>query len=174
MWTKQTWCKEMLRLMLIDSKMVEVGDCMEWQGGYVHGKPYVYEGTRRLMVRRLIAQASGKPVTDKKRVVPGCGNAQCVCNTHLKVVSIPESMAFAGRNVNVFARNRSIAVARRKNGKVSEALADQIRASNDNNIVEAAKHGIHHSYVSLIRCGKACRPETMRSNPFSQLLGMAA
>ena len=49
-------------LKKIESRCVEVGDCLEWQGQIsAGGSPRIYHDSRMQSARKLMLQAHGKP-----------------------------------------------------------------------------------------------------------------
>ena len=142
-------------LKKIESRCVEVGDCLEWQG-YISagGSPRIYYDSRMQSARKLMLQAHGKrsEVPPKHKLMTTCENPRCVHPSHLVIV--PMAKFVRDRlvaNTNHQIRAAKIAKARRKSAKLTADDVAAIRASDEADHILAERYGVSRSHVSGIQ-----------------------
>jgi hypothetical protein len=159
-------------LSRLEKHTEEVGNCWEWQGAMQHNSPTpVINFNRRAQpVRRLLAQAMGKPVKGMF-VTCKCRNELCVNPDHLRVVTrkrLQEMLAKERNYQSNPVRNKKLADKARRNSKLTVELAAEIREAEGSQRAIAARYGVTQSTVSVIKRGKTWRDY---SDPFAQLIG---
>ena len=144
------------------SRVVEVGDCLEWKGGYMVRVPAIVFQGKNMNVRRALALDAklldGKNA-DKVAVVR-CLNWRCVRPEHIQVLSrkkLQQRTADLGHfsAKTVGARKKSASA--RKRAKLSVEIAAEIRASTDTQRELAKRYGVSQSLVYAIRKGLVWR-----------------
>ena len=147
----------------------ECGDCLLWTGSFVHDvAPVVSIKNKKLYAKRLVLELSGQNVTGKC-VSYTCGQITCVNPKHLTAITraaVIKRTAATG----VFSTNAvraRVAAGKRKDSKLSQEAAVEIRTSSLPVPELAAKHGITEAYGYMIRRGRFRRDY---SNPFAELM----
>ena len=82
------------------SRVKQVGECMEWQGGYSNKTtPVCCWDYKQYNVRRLIYRLALGDLSDDTYVVPTCKNKRCVRHSHLELSTkeLLEAKLFDGR-----------------------------------------------------------------------------
>ena len=163
-------------LRSIRRNTVEVGDCLEWTRCCSRSKPQLRVkvgpmGHMTLNVRRVQWVLENGVDPGRMLVTTRCGNAKCVNPDHLMAITQAQNGKRLARNENGSLRQRlGSARGARRIGKLTMAIAHEILASDENNLVLAQRYGVHHSTISNVRRGKSWREIGM----FDQLLRVAA
>jgi hypothetical protein len=152
--------------------------CLLWNGGMAKRYPIAQEpapdrahGQRQIHVRRKVWElAKGKPAPAGPRyvLVAKCGEERCVAEDCLKLITKGERLkqaVKAGAFQSLVFRAR-VAAARRRNSKLSDDGAAEIRSSNEPGHVLAARHDISAGYACAIKAGTSRRDY---SSPFAAL-----
>lgn len=155
-----------MRLMRIHANCMECGDCLLWQGKTSQaGHPSLYDGTGR----RKVWEAAHGPIPKGKLVTVDCGQLLCLNPEHLKLTTRSEVSTLSNARPDV--RAKRIASNARTNqarlGKITMAIARQIRADERPGIEWAAEIGCSPALVSHVRCGRAWKEAR---NPFAGLM----
>lgn len=156
----------------IQARCVEVGDCWEWQGAATAKgcHPTVKHDGKTVLVRRLVAALSGKPISDDKKAGLRCENMRCVNPDHVVAQSHRQIMKRQGElgKLSDLPRIAKIAATKRAfYAKLTMDDARAIRASNQTHEKTAIQYGIHPSKVASIRQHKCWRE--LSGNPFGGL-----
>ena len=142
-------------LKKIESRCVEVGDCLEWQGHIsATGSPRIYHDSRMQSARKLMLQAHGKPseVPLKHKLVCTCENHRCVNADHIAIVPLAKFVRERlVANTNHQIRAAKIAKARRQSAKLTADDVAAIRASDEADHILAERYGVSRSHVSGIQ-----------------------
>lgn len=155
------------------SRVIEVGDCWEWQGYMQNGTPQVvaYPGGVKKMVsvrKTLRELVTGQPQPDG-HYSNTCGNHRCVNPEHTLYKSESGHMREMGRKRKVTAVTANkLRKFRVEAGlaKLDESKAQEIRLSPEPAPVLAERFGVSKSWITKIRRGKAWR---VLSSPFAGL-----
>lgn len=154
-------------------RVIEVGDCWEWQGYHQNNTPQViaYPGGVKKMVsvRRMLRElVTGQPQPDGN-YSNTCGNHRCVNPDHTIYRNESGHMRDMGRKRKVSAVTANkLRKYRVENGlaKLDESKAQEIRLSSEPAPVLAERFGVSKSWITKIRRGKAWR---VLSSPFAGL-----
>ena len=142
-------------LKKIESRCVEVGDCLEWQGHIsATGSPRIYHDSRMQSARKLMLQAHGKPseVPLKHKLVCTCENHRCVNVDHIAIVPLAKFVRERlVANTNHQIRAAKIAKTLRQSAKLTADDVAAIRASDEADHILAERYGVSRSHVSGIQ-----------------------
>lgn len=159
-------------LQRIKNKIVEVGDCWEWQGAMQATSPVPtmnFNGKVK-PVRRHIAEAMNLKV-EGKLATYRCGNPLCVHPDHIAVITrkkLQQRIAKEFKHHTNPLRLKKLSDKARARGKLTAELAQSIRDAEGTQRQIAAQFGVTQATVSVIKRGVTWRDYT---NPFTQLLG---
>jgi len=150
----------------------EVGDCLEWQGGYTtNGHPQTKHDGKPWMVRRLVLALSGVSIKPGYIVATTCGNLRCINRDHLVQRSERQHMLRMGALGKQSDHLRSAKIANTKRAsaqaKLTEAQVREIRASTGTLRELAERYGVNKSRICGIRLGRMWKDF---SNPFAGLI----
>ena len=158
----------------IQTHVIEVGDCWEWQGSLQSQSPTPTMNYRNQVkpVRRHLAEAmelnlTGKVVTYK------CGNPLCVHPDHIIAITrkkLQQRIAKEQSHQMNPLRRKKISDRARVHAKLTMELAQAIRDAEGTQREIAKQFGITQATVSVIKRGVTWRDYT---NPFTQLIGGA-
>lgn len=159
-------------LSRLETHIEEIGDCWEWTGAMQSNAPtpVINYNRKAQPVRRALAEAMGKPITNKL-VTCKCRNELCVNPDHLLVVTrkrLQEMVSKERKYTSNPVRMRKLAEKAREHSKLTTELAAQIREADGSQREIAARYGVSQSTVSVIKRGVTWRDY---SNPFAQLIG---
>lgn len=148
----------------IHARCEEVGDCWIWQDA-VSATGYPIMRRRPgpcLLVRRVAVELDGRPAAPRQPVAASCGDKRCCNPEHLAptTLSAVGAAAAAKGAYSSPTRGAKIAKAKRATGKLTEAIAAEIRASDETGPVLAARYGVDKSLINSIRSGKAWKTYT--------------
>lgn len=134
-------------------RIQEDGGCLIWTGRNSGSSKHPKFNDQ--VMRRVVWQARNGMLKPGQLVTVTCGCRLCL--EHLAVTTKSEvSRAMnADPRVKAIKRAKSTAIKRATAPKLDMDKARAIRASDDNNHVEAAKWGVTHGMVSKIRTNKA-------------------
>lgn len=150
----------------------EVGDCLEWQGGYAgNGHPVVRHNKQNVLARRLAYTLAGHVIKPGHILAMKCNNPRCIDPAHVMQRTEKQHMAHMGRQgrQSDHLRSAKIAATKRASGqaKLTEQQVREIRASQKTNRQLAAEYGINPSRINGIRLGRMWKDF---SNPFAGLI----
>ena len=150
----------------------EVGECLEWNGGYTpNGHPCTKHEGKPWLVRRLVLVLSGTGLKPGHVVATHCNNLRCIHPGHLLQRSQQQHLVLMGKagRQNEHARSAKIAATKRASGqaKLTEAQVREIRASTGTLRDLAARYGVNKSRINGIRLGRMWKDF---SNPFAGLM----
>lgn len=153
----------------------EVGDCLEWQGGYTgNGHPAVRHNKQNVLARRLAYTLAGHVIKPGHILAMKCNNPRCIDPAHVMQRTEKQHMAHMGRQgrQSDHLRSAKIAATKRASGqaKLTEQQVREIRASQKTNRQLAAEYGINPSRINGIRLGRMWKDF---SNPFAGLIRAA-
>lgn len=156
----------------IQSHVIEVGECWEWQGSLQSKSPTPTMNFKNQVkpVRRHLAEAMELKL-DGKLVTYKCGNPLCVHPDHIIAITrkkLQQRIAKEQAHHLNPLRRKKISDAARKNGKLTPELAQAIRDADGTQREIAKQFGITQATVSVIKRGVTWRDYT---NPFTQLIG---
>ncbi len=134
------------------SRVIEVGNCLEWTGAYSLRVPAVAWKGKQMNVRRALAidlQLLSECCANKVAVVC-CGNWRCVAPDHVRVITrkkLQQQTANAGHHASQIIANRKRSRSARRRAKLTEeqvAEQDQARAQaqNEAKAMEATAVGV--------------------------------
>lgn len=137
----------------LHARCTECGDCLLWQGAHNGtGHPRHAGGS----VRRAVWALTHRPAPANRIVTVTCGQIACLNPAHLALTTRGEVTRIVHNRPDV--RMRRAAASARTNqatmGKISMAIARQIRASTQTGVDLARHYGVSTSLVSLVRQGK--------------------
>jgi hypothetical protein len=155
-------------------RVIEVGECWEWQRYSHNNVPQVFNGEKMVPVRRLFADLLGKPFPEGGYIVPRCDESKCVNPAHAKhyterAFSLYRARRAAKSHAGNLLRSAKIQAHKRATvAKITQEQADEIRLSTRPSREEAKIYGIDKSLVCRIRAGKAW--VRLAANPFVGLM----
>lgn len=156
------------------SRVIEVGDCLEWTGAYSERIPAINLKGKMVTVRRALAidlQLLSECCTDKVAVVR-CGNWRCVAPDHVRVITrkkLQQQTANAGHRASQIIANRKRSMRARRRGKLTEEQVAEIRDAQDTQRQLAKRFGVSQATIFAIKKGKVWRDYT---SPFSYFVGV--
>lgn len=159
------------------AKTEEVGDCLEWTGGYTgNGHPCTKHNGKAWMVRRLVLRLKGIEIKPAHVVVPAkCDNLRCINpehqvqrseRQHMKVMGLAGGQSDHLRSAKIAATKRA-----RGQARLTEDQVREIRASTGTLRELSAIYGVNKSRICGIRLGRMWKDF---SNPFAGLIRGAA
>jgi hypothetical protein len=157
---------------LVESKCIEVGDCLIWQGRMTSsGYPRIQIAGENFMVRRLMAEAKiGRKLKPKEVAASTCNDPACLCWDHVRVTTLQQRRIETGRagGYSTKAKGMRISMEKRKDSKLvgGQVAADEIRSDPRPSHEVAPEYGVSPSMVRRIRGGKAWQPI---ASPFAGL-----
>lgn len=153
----------------IESLCIEVGECVEWTGGYNSGgHPTISAFGGPKLVRRLLASDAG-PDIEGKKLRMRCENTRCVRVEHMQAMTHQRVMQLAGKagRLSTPAKRANCARARQRTAKLDPATVAAIRASDESGLVWAARLGVSSSAIYAARTGQSWRSTL---GPFAGLM----
>ncbi len=160
----------------LKARTIEEGDCWLWQGYKANGTPQVCHprpgfSSKMYSVRRLMRDLlTGKPTPDG-HYVTRCGSSECVNPEHILFRTDDQHMQRIGRGSAMGNITRSMKLRKYRmsigHSKLTEAIAQEIRLSNESGPVLAQLYGVDKSLISKVRRGTAWR---VLANPFAGLM----
>lgn len=158
----------------IKGKVIEVGDCWEWQGSLQSKSPTptMNFNHRVKPVRRHLAEAMGLKL-DGKLATYRCGNPLCVHPDHIVVITrkrLQQRIAKEQMHQLNPLRRKQISDSARKHAKLTLEQANAIRDAEGTQREIAERFGVSQATVSVIKRNVTWRDYT---NPFTQLFGGA-
>lgn len=150
----------------------EVGDCMEWQGGYTgNGHPSVRHNKQNVLARRLAYTLAGNVIKAKHVLANTCNNPRCIDPEHVVQRTEKQHMIHMGKQGRQSDHLRSAKIAATKRAssqaKLTEEQVREIRASSKTQRQLAAEYGINPTRINGIRQGRMWKDF---SNPFAGLM----
>lgn len=141
---------------LILSRCVEVGDCLEWQGGLNSaGHPVMtYRQYRGGMVRRMLADAMDRDIEGKVLRMK-CMNKRCINPEHTLAGTRQQACKQAGKAGRLSAPTKRLRcyIARMRWAKLTPEKIADIRASSEPDRVLAARHNVSIKTINDARRG---------------------
>lgn len=168
-------------LTSIRSRIVPVGDCMEWTGPYSNKgltpiaycpRGYLYPDSaqeRRSLRSVLWTVANGMPAPGDQIIRAKCGNYRCVHEDHWLVITRAEQPREQSRRGELQTPKaaRAKMETRRKSAKLTAAQVREIRYGSSTSKEAAAKHGVSAATVNCIRRGKMWREHVSGASVFT-------
>ena len=134
----------------------EDGDCLIWDrycdGGVM---PVIGVKSKPRPVRRVMFEIAKGAVRDGFEVVHTCGTPRCVAVEHLDQIAKGERRRRLAANRNVRQPASQVRYMRENHSKLTMEIAREIRASDETGVVLAARYGVTHQLVSLVRRGQS-------------------
>lgn len=162
---------EILEVMAIIERTDEIADCMIWNGGVGESGHPIYKpyGGVCTLVRRAMFSFAIGPLEKRKPIDVKCGEKRCVNPAHMVRSSVAEiaKKAAARGAFSSLARRAKIAKSKRKNGKLTEEKAQEIRESSESTKILAERYGVNKSLINGIKLGKFWRDYS--PNPWAGL-----
>lgn len=155
-----------MRLKRIHLNCRACGDCLLWQGKTSQaGHPQLYDGSGR----RKVWELTYGPIPEGMLVSVDCGQLLCLTPEHLKLTTRSEVSTQSNARPAVKAKRAasSARTNRRKLGKITMAIARQIRTDSRTAIVWAAELNCSAGLVSHVRCQRSW---VEMQNPFAGLM----
>jgi hypothetical protein len=157
----------------LQARVVEVGDCWEWQGYIQNNTPQVaaYPGGKKKMVsvRRLLRELETGRAQPDGHYSNTCGNPLCVNPDHTiwrGQDAHMRAMASKRRVSDVTANKLRKFRVESGLAKLDESKAQEIRLSTESGPVLAERYGISRSWVNRIKRNEVWR---MLSSPWQGL-----
>lgn len=148
----------------LQARIVEVGDCWEWQGYIQNNTPQVasYPGGKKKMVsvRRLLRELVTGRVQPDGHYGNTCGNPRCVNPEHTIWKGQLAHMRYMAKKrvvSNVTANKLRNYRVEAGLVKIDQAKAEEIRSSPESGPVLAERYGVSRSWISKIKQGRAWR-----------------
>lgn len=153
----------------LHARCVEVGECWDWQGSRSGtGHPMTRHDGKAVLVRRLIAELSGKPIQVGKKAYMSCENPNCVNPEHISARTHKQIMTRQGALGKLSDPTRIAKIAATKRAgpqaKLSMEIVREIRAATTTHEAEAKKRGVHPSKIASIRAHRCWRE--LHNNPW--------
>ena len=149
----------------------EIGDCLEWLGGYTgNGHPQVRHDKKLVLARRLAFQLAGHGLKPGYVVVNKCSNLRCINPEHMEQITHQAQMKRIGALGLLSDHTRLANIAstqRERRAKLTMEKVREIRASSLTIRELSEIHGVHQSKISSIRAHKCWRE--YHGNPFAGL-----
>jgi hypothetical protein len=160
----------------VRAKVIEDGDCWEWQGCMGNNRiPQISYRNQTMTVRRALLIDSGHAIKGTSQVRSSCGNQQCVNPAHAVVVDTRAFMRQHGRAMTDTAKNvlrcARIAAAQRDNSNLSFNDVTAIRASTESYRTLGERYGVCKDYIGKIKRGEVWKDFSAASNPFAAMIG---
>jgi len=153
----------------LKARMLEVGKCLEWQGYFQNGTPYVSHRGKMVSVRRLFLRLMGKKINEGGYVVPSCGNKKCVSHHHAIYKTTKEMMTdIASNATQSINKKRKVQKYQHTKAKLDWEKVQEIRFSNLSIRQLSREFNINKSQISRIRRGESWK--NYENNPFAGLL----
>lgn len=154
----------------LKARTIEVGECWEWQGYFGNKVPAVCHGGKMASVRRLFVDLLGIRYPEGGYIVPKCKNGACVNPQHFRHYTMAQFSAYRGKRAagNLVRAAKIQAYKRRTVGKLTQEIADAIRADSRPSREVAALYGVDKSLICRIRANKAW--VNLQGNPFLGLM----
>lgn len=159
----------------LKARTIEEGDCWLWQGYKANGTPQVSNprpgfSSKMYSVRRLMRElVTGKPTPDG-HYVTSCGTTDCVNPKHVLYRTDEQHLQTIGRlsstgvAKSLKLRQYYMTIGR---AKLTDAIAQEIRLSNESSPALAKRYGVDRSLISKVRRGQAWK---VLANPFRGLM----
>jgi hypothetical protein len=146
----------------IKARCNEVGECWEKitkaKTNHRRKHPLIGLGGKPVLARRVAYEQAKGPIKPGYKLVPHCGNEECINPEHQKQVTGKQSSRIGGVNGRGSAtRSAKLAAARRGTpglSKITMEIAREIRDSEEKLSVLGARHGIDPSRVAQIQRGE--------------------
>lgn len=167
---KKAWTRAALL-----ANTVKDGACRIWKGAYSStGGPVAEHKGKRIPVRKLLVQLSGKDVPDGAFVgrVLACPHKGCICEAHIAVRSHSEHMRAASlRQESTMTSLANRRIAARRRGKLTTEQARAIRMESGTLHEIGSRYGVSMQTVSRIKRGVMWKEA---ASPFAGGAGRAA
>lgn len=139
------------------SRCVEVGECLEWQGGLNSGghPTMTHEGSGGRLVRRVLAEAMQREIRDGHVLRMRCMNKRCVNPEHTVVSTRQKVGLEAGKAGRLSSPTKGLRchIARAKWAKLDTTKVAEIRASIETDRVLAERYSVSLKTINDARRG---------------------
>ena len=163
-----------MKLQTLLSRTDEIGDCLIWTSTIgATGYPVINTGGQVHHARRLMHTLSGGIIGAGQVVRATCEDKRCINPAHLYTTTRKKVAQSSGKKGLMGGPIRAAATSarHRKNSKLTEAAAVEIRASSESGKALAQRFGITTQHANNIKRGTAWRDY---SSPFLGLMRGAA
>jgi len=162
---KRTWREAGVTIEQVHSRCREDCDCLIWTGATFSGHPKL----RNTSARRIVWELTNGPIPAGRIVTTTCGHPSCLLPGHLELTTKARAATESAMRPDVLLRKSvsNARAARSRRATITEAIAREIRSSNEMGITLAARYGVSPSLVTLVRKNKAWKDY---SNPFAGLM----
>lgn len=156
------------------SRVIEVGNCLEWTGAYSVRVPAIAWKGKQMNVRRALAidlQLLSGCCANKVAVVC-CGNWRCVAPDHVRVITrkkLQQQTANAGHHASQIIANCKRSRSARRRAKLTEKQVAEIREAQGTQRELAKRFGVSQATIFAIKKGNVWRDYT---SPFSYFVGV--
>lgn len=143
----------------IKARIIDDAGCEIWQGCTANGHPFIRTKEGGKLVRRIVWHAANGPIPAGKIIRCTCETPNCVsleCLTLTTHGKLAKEMGAIGL-MSGQKRSANIAKAKRKNAKLTEQCAREIRQSNETIATLSKRYGIAESNISRVKLGKIWR-----------------
>lgn len=150
----------------------EVGNCLEWQGYFQNGTPYVQHGDKFMAVRALVMQLLGNTYQERMFFGINCDNKACINPEHIAARSIKNHAKYMAKKTNHtgIVRLAKLQRAAEKRRILTDDQVMQIFADERTCKSIAQELGVSSSLVAKIKRGKSSSMVVAKNNPFWGLM----
>lgn len=158
----------------VKNRIIEVGDCWEWQGAYSNKRlPVIAINRKPVPIRRALAEEAGILVKGRK-VMCGCGNWRCVNPEHSKVLPYSVAMKMVSAKGNeVWTKSPKRFLAGKDKRKLTDEQVAYVRSSGKSHRELARELGCDLKTIGRIKRGEGY-VEVAGANMWAGLMRRAA
>lgn len=163
-----TNAEEMRAYLEARAERDDLTGCLIWRGSVTNGNgyPQMRFAGRAALVRRVAYMLIRGRILPGRQIglQPSC---HCLCVDPDHLAQRTRSQAITGHQVAPAVRAKIARTKRERHGKLTPAIASEIRMSSDTYQALADRYGVNKSLVGRIRRGEAWRDY---ANPFTSLI----
>lgn len=156
-------------LEFIYGRCAEEGECMLWTGacnGY--GSPIMRINKKTVVVRRLVAELSGRTIVAGRLACSRCGQQKCVANAHIALRRYDEHNAHIAKLQKDKPDYQAKRITtRRARSKLTPEKVRDIREGGGTAREAGARNGVSHQAASMIRRGVHWADQVKAASVFS-------
>jgi hypothetical protein len=137
----------------LKERTIDDAGCWIWQGYLGNRIPSIYHDGKMVPVRKLMATLLEKHMPKRCFIHTTCEHSHCVNPEHFKFYTEAQHMSLLLKKSHL-SPTRAASVQRYKrahNAKLSEAIAQEIRLSDESNASLARKYGVNKTIISRVR-----------------------